>query len=211
LDVRILFVGNSYTLRNDLPGLLAKLAAAARHPRHVHVETIFAGGASLRRHWNAGRVQRSLQAAHWDYVVLQEQSTLPVKNAQRYHEHVRLFAPEIVRHGARVVLYVTWSRQSAPQSQAIITDAVKEIAAEVDALVVPVGVAWHEAIRQDPEVRLYAEDGSHPTAAGSYLAACVFHVALFHEAVNDETVAESLKIDRDTARRLQTIAWACRD
>jgi len=207
-EVRILFIGNSYTSRNNLPRLLADLAAVAEHPRKLHVEAIVAGGASLRRHWNAGKAQHVIATGKWDYVVLQEQSTLPVKNSQRYHDNVRVIAPEITAHGAKPVLYLTWARQSAPQTQDIIDRAVAEIAAEVGALVVPVGAAWQRVLREKPEVRLYTEDGSHPTAAGSYLAACVFHLALFDEPVQGDSVADALRLDRATARKLREVASA---
>jgi len=210
-DVRILFIGNSYTSRNNLPRLVTDLAAAAERPRRVLTEAIVAGGASLKRHWNAGKAQQLIAGGAWNYVVLQEQSTLPVKNAQRYHDNVRLFAPEIRAHGSRLALYLTWSRQSAPQAQDVITRAVSEIATEVDALVVPVGPAWQLAARESPDLKLYTEDGSHPTAAGSYLAACVFHVALFGEPVHDDSVADALRLDRANARRLQAFSWAGRN
>jgi len=208
-EVKILFIGNSYTSRNNLPRLLADLAAHADRPRALHTESIVAGGASLRRHWNAGKARQVIEHGNWRYVVLQEQSTLPVKNAQRYHENVRLFAAEIAAHGARPVLYLTWARQYAPATQDVITRAVAGIAAEVDGLVVPVGTAWERALRDMPELRLYTEDGSHPTAAGSYLAACVFHVALFGDGVSDESVASALKLETVTAHKLQAITLAC--
>jgi len=59
-DSRVLFIGNSYTSRNQLPRLLADLAATAEHPRLVEVDAIVAGGASLKRHWNAGFAQQAL-------------------------------------------------------------------------------------------------------------------------------------------------------
>ena len=207
---RILFVGNSYTTRNNLPRLIVGLAADAEHSRPVEVETISAGGASLRRHWNAGGPQEALAKGQWDYVVLQEQSTLPVKNRARYHDNVRLFAAETARHELRVALYLTWSRQQAPQAQPLITSAVQDIAVEVGATVVPVGPAWHIAMREDPSLVLYTDDGSHPTAAGSYLAACVFLVALFGERPIGSSVSGALKLDRATAEKLQAIAWASR-
>jgi len=205
---RILFVGNSYTTRNNLPRLIVGLAAEAEHSRLVEVETISAGGASLRRHWNAGVAQEALAKGQWDYVVLQEQSTLPVKNRARYHDNVRLFAAEIARHGLRVALYLTWSRQQAPQAQPLITSAVEDIAVEVGATVVAVGPAWHIAMREDPSLLLYTDDGSHPTAVGSYLAACVFLVALFGERPIGSSVSDALNLDRTTAEKLQAIAWA---
>jgi hypothetical protein len=203
---RILFIGNSYTSRNQLPRLIANLAAVAEHPKRVQFELVFAGGASLKRHWNAGIAQQWLARLSWNYVVLQEQSTLPVKNPVRYQENVRLFAPEIDRHGAKPVLYLTWARQQAPATQDNITRAVEEIAAEIDALVVPVGPAWRSVIARHSDIALYADDGSHPTAAGSYLAACVFLGSLFGEAARGFSVSDALRLDRGVAARLHSAA-----
>lgn len=203
---RLLFIGNSYTARNDLPRILAELAATAARPRQLTTSMINAGGASLRRHWNAGAAQRAIAEGAFDDVVLQEQSTLPVKNAARYHDNVRLFAPLIAEHGARVVLYLNWARRQAPRTQAMLTEAVTAIAAEIGALVVPVGPAWEAALADDPHLGLYADDGSHPTAAGSYLAACTFLVRLFGERPRGFSVSDRLKIDRQSAETLHTAA-----
>jgi len=206
-DVRMLFIGNSYTSRNGLPTLVAAIAAASGEPRRIRVKSIVAGGASLRRHWNAGTAQKVLEAEPWDYVVLQEQSTLPIKNRSRYHENVRLFDAEIGSHGAKTVLYLTWPRQNAPQSQETIVNAVEAIAQEIGAAVVPVGRAWQIAMRQAPGLELYVADGSHPSVAGSYLAACVFCVRLFGDPVSGWSVSDSLNLDRKIAALLHESAW----
>jgi hypothetical protein len=177
--VKVLFVGNSFTARNNLPGLVADLAAArdiAMEPR-----LISAGGASLRMHWNKGDAQKEIARTRYDWVVLQEQSTLPVKNAARMHENVRLFDAAIRAAGAKTALYLTWARVHAPQSQRAISDAYTAIGHEVGATVVPVGVAWERVLATDGGPVLHDKDGSHPTPAGSYLAACVFLAALLNE------------------------------
>src|SRR5437588_8239645 len=102
--LKVLFVGNSFTARNDLPGLIARLAAL--RGKTLQHRLISAGGASLRRHWNAGEVLQAIQGGHYDYVVLQEQSTLPIKNAKRMHESVRLFDEAIQAAGAQTLLYM---------------------------------------------------------------------------------------------------------
>src|SRR5688572_9153829 len=113
--IKVLFIGNSFTQRNNLPALLAQLAAA----RGIGVkhELISQGGASLRMHWNAGRAAKAIETGGYDYVVLQEQSTLPVKNAQRMAENVRLFDAAIKAAGSQTVLYMTWARQHTPEAQ----------------------------------------------------------------------------------------------
>ena len=78
--LKVLFIGNSFTARNDLPGLVAQLSAA--RGKSLEHRLISAGGASPRTHWNAGEAQRAIREGKYDCVVLQEQSTLPVKNAR---------------------------------------------------------------------------------------------------------------------------------
>src|SRR6476619_2082463 len=124
-SAKLLFVGNSFTQRNDLPELLAELAAE-RGIRLEH-DLISAGGASLRTHWNGGRATEAIASGRYDYVVLQEQSTLPVKNAKRMEENIRLFDAAIQQAEARTVLYMTWARQHSPENQAAITEAYTSI------------------------------------------------------------------------------------
>ena len=52
-------------------------------------------------HFNASLALKAIEAGGWDYVVLQEQSTLPVKNRERTHENIRLFDEAIRAAAAR--------------------------------------------------------------------------------------------------------------
>ncbi len=45
----------------------------------------------------------------------------------------------------------------------------------------PVGKVWWRFIAKHDSPALHDKDQSHPTVAGSYLAACVFLTALFGE------------------------------
>jgi hypothetical protein len=206
--LKVLFIGNSFTARNSLPELIASLAAA--RGTKIEYRLISAGGASLRRHWNAGTARTAIENEKYDYVVLQEQSTLPIKNAKRMHENVRLFDEAIRNAGAKTVLYMTWARLNAPDSQEAITDAYSSIGRELGAMVVPVGVAWQAFLRKHETPVLHDRDGSHPTVAGSYLAACVFFARLFGESpVGRGGVVSGLSdADRDV---LKKTAWeTCR-
>ena len=43
------------------------------------------------------------------------------------------------------------------------------------------GEAWRSALAQLPAATLWQADGSHPTAEGKYLAACVLYAAVFKQ------------------------------
>src|SRR5258708_14326949 len=73
--LRILFVGNSYTYVNDLPGVFAQLAGAGGHA--VEVETDAQGGWSLSDHVNSSATLNQIILSKWNFVVLQEQSEIP--------------------------------------------------------------------------------------------------------------------------------------
>jgi hypothetical protein len=202
--LNVLFIGNSFTARNDLPGMIARLAEAAG-ARMEH-RLVSAGGASLRMHWNKGVAVEAIRRGRYDYVVLQEQSTLPVKNAARMHENVRLFDAAIKAAGAKTALFMTWARQHAPETQRLITDAYEAIGRETGAVVVPVGRAWERYMKDYDSPVLHDRDRSHPSPAGSYLAACVFFAVLFARSpVGQATAVEGLSSVE--AARLQQAAW----
>ena len=200
-SLKALFIGNSFTARNDLPGLIERLAAASG-ARFVS-QLISAGGASLNRHWNAGKAVQAIKSGEFDFIVLQEQSTRPIKNPRLMHESIRLYDPVIREAGSKMALYLTWARKHAPapKSQNAINDAYTSIARELGATVVPVGIAWQRYLAAHagkPPIELHAPDGSHPSLAGSYLAACVFLETLFGQrpkGVDAELAAKGLSAD----------------
>lgn len=204
LPLKILFIGNSFTARNNLPGLLQQLAA--ERGKSIEHQLINKGGASLRAHWNAGEAINAITEGEFAWVVLQEQSTLPIKNADRMHENVRLFDERIQAAGAKTALYMTWARQNAPDTQQAITDAYTSIGRELSATVVPVGIAWQRFLSKNDSPVLHDRDKSHPTLAGTYLAACVFLGVLLREnPVGVEGAVAGLSAN--DRQLLQKAAW----
>jgi hypothetical protein len=74
---------------------------------------------------------------------------------------------------------MTWARAHAPESQQAITDAYLSIGREVGAAVIPAGLAWQRFLSKHDSPVLHDRDGSHPTLAGSFLAACAAFGVLF--------------------------------
>jgi hypothetical protein len=76
---------------------------------------------------------------------------------------------------------MTWARRHAPETQRAITDAYMSAGAALGATVIPAGVAWERFLGAHQEPALHDKDGSHPTLAGSYLAACAIAATLLGE------------------------------
>ncbi|HEY3563229.1 MAG TPA: hypothetical protein VGL05_37440 [Kribbella sp.] len=207
--MRILFVGNSFTSNNNLPKLLKDLAAA----RGIEVghKVISAGGASLRQHLNAGKALAAIASGGYDVVVLQEQSTLPIKSPDRFRDSARDFGKAIKDAGARTAFYLTWARRNAPETQQALTDAYAGAASELGATLIPVGMVWEKFLAKYDEPVLHESDNSHPTIAGSYLAACVFLIALLNEdPVGLDVPVKGL--DDETAALIRQAVWdICND
>ncbi|WP_335158676.1 SGNH/GDSL hydrolase family protein [Nostoc sp.] len=180
--IRVLFIGNSYTYFNDLPWLIQQLTASAEEPKKLETEMVVIGGATLQNHWKRGKALRLLKAKLWDYVVLQEQSTLPITNPQEMYKYATLFDAEIKRVNSQTVFYLTWAKQNQPETQQILTDAYMNIAQELKAKVAPVGIAWQKIQEANLKLNLYNSDRSHPSPIGSYVAACVFYTTFYENS-----------------------------
>lgn len=73
--IRVLFIGNSYTAANDLPGMVRDLANSVG--RDVEIEAVVPGGWWLRDHASSPDTLNRIAEGGFDYVVLQEQSMVP--------------------------------------------------------------------------------------------------------------------------------------
>lgn len=185
----ILFIGNSYTYFNNVPELIAALMAQGAGC-HVLTRMIAPGGAQLRKQWTDESTRAALSERKWDYVILQDQSTLGVDYYVDGNPRVvgdSLFAPAAdlwskaaQGAGSQPVFYLTWSRKATPEDQAALNHAYFNAARRAGAPVAPVGIAWQLVRHERPDLELYWKDGSHPSPAGSYLAACTLYATLLH-------------------------------
>ncbi len=178
-STRILFIGNSYTFINGgLDKQLKRLAPS------IETECIAVGGYTLENHWTNGDAVRIIREGKWDYVILQEQSQIPVINQKKFYDFARKFDEEIRRNGAKTILLMTWER---PDSRELgvttdnLTATYAAVGKELDVKVAPAGLAFARAIRDKPELALYSQDG-HPTVEGTYLAACVLYQTIFENS-----------------------------
>ena len=185
--MKVLFLGNSYTYFNDLPAMTAGLAEKAGID--LHTDSVTRGGAYLHQFADPadelyGKWQTLYQGDTWDYVVFQDQSFHPVKEPAAFRQ-TALDMQKLLRPGQKILFYQTWAYRYGSEKLAGTGLAYEEMlnrmtasygaAAEaVGGEAVPVGQAFAEIRALHPEIGMYNPDGSHPSPAGTYLAACLF-------------------------------------
>ena len=211
---RVLFIGNSYTTVNDLPGVFANLARSGGH--RVEAKSAALDGWTLANHADAPATATTLAASRWDIVVLQEQSQIPaveeLRQTQMYPAARRLIS-SIRNRGAQPLFYLTWGRRDGwsetgmptyASMQSAIVDGYLAIAADQRVAVAPVGEAWSTLVTRGAPTPLWQEDGSHPTEAGTYLAACVFYATIFRES--PKGLGYHASLSADAAAMIQSVA-----
>jgi prepilin-type N-terminal cleavage/methylation domain-containing protein len=208
--MRAVFVGNSRTYWNDIPGIVVELG------RDMGVEiltkVVVEGGQTLEGHWNKGEAQDVITADWSDFVVLQEQGGREVAAEEwpLYLDYATRFI-QLCKSDAVPVIYSTWGFKDESHLQPNVTArafAIKNDERNGHTEVCPVGEAW----RTDPGPELF-DDDRHPSVYGAYLSACVFH-ALFHDK-SPEGLTSSLttkdgtqvNVDPSTAQMFQKLAW----
>jgi hypothetical protein len=212
--VKVLFIGNSYTMVNDLPSMFARLACAGGH--RVEASMAASGGWTLANHAASPETLAKLKEQKWNFVVLQEQSQIPSQAAARtytMYPAARQLTGQITASGARPVFFLTWAHANGwPEAglpnydamQAQLAVGYLSIAQELRAPVAPVGTAWSATLTLAPHLQLWQADGSHPTSMGTYLAACVFYATLFRQSPAGLTYRADLS--SSAAATLQQIA-----
>lgn len=190
--MRILFIGNSYTFTNDLPGSLVKLAEAGG--KRIETGMVATGGWSLSDHLKSADSLAQINASKWNYIVLQEQSTIPASTSARetqMYPAARELAGKINATGAKTILFITWAhRDGWPENkmptyesmQRAINSGYFTLGKQLQVSMAPVGYAWLKLHQQNPQLNLWQEDGSHPNETGTYLATCIFYTTLFQKS-----------------------------
>ena len=212
----VLFIGNSYTSVNDLPSVFANLARSGGH--RVEAGRATADGARLADHASSSSTAAAMTSAKWNVVVLQEQSQIPAieqfRQAEMYPA-ARALVASVRQAGAEPMFFLTWAHRDGwtenglvdyRSMQSAIDDAYLAIAGEQHAAIAPVGYAWQAVLAEEASPGLWQDDGSHPTAKGTYLAVCVFYAAIFRESPAGLTYRGNLS--EVEASKLQEVAAA---
>ena len=209
---KILFVGNSLTYVNDVPGILQALADSAGGER-LAVASHTLPNYALVDHWTDGVVQREIAKGGWAWVVMQQGWT----PAGVYRDTLRLaarnFGVEIAKIGAKPAMYQTWPPSNRQGDFPGSIESYELAAADANGVLFPVARAWLAVWEREASIQLYS-DGLHASPAGSYLAALVMYARIFERSPVGLPArvrtrgGQTISIDPSVARTLQEAAAA---
>ena len=201
----LVILGNSYTQYNNLTQQLHDVLIASPQWEQNDIQSLTSGGLTFSDHADRMDLEGSgWQEAllnHHDFYILQDQSQIPgfpqgdsnwqnsLNGLLRMQEHINAVEGE-------TMLFLTWGRRDGdPQNgyifgtfsdmQQCLNDGYLAFAQQAGSLehpiwVAPVGPAFAYVHEHFPESfeKLYDNDGSHPSALGSYLAALTLSASL---------------------------------
>lgn len=211
---KFLFVGNSHTFTNDLPGMFYELAIAGGF--NVEVADITQGAYALEYFADpedeyGAVVLDALQNETWDFVILQDNTnsafsgleTTMIPKAQKLDELIK-------KAGGQTAFLMTWSPKDGAGNypmetvQSVLSANYITAAKTLDALLIPGGDIFTAAMKRSDSLELWGEDGQHPSVEGTYLAACTAYALFFQETPVGNTYLGGL--DDTTATMLQQTA-----
>jgi len=231
--VRILFIGNSFTEGNDLPGIVKGLADQIE----INTEVVahIAEGQSIDYFIHERECWDYIRSRPWDYIVIQDNQKyyddsigkldsfgVPIPllaNNVKFQDSIKKLLPCV-----KIIYFAGWEQNGGDSCFAPDDNTVKLVKRILDNygylnsqpgvhnIIAPIGIAWISSFNKRPYLArnvdslLYRTDGRHPGNAGSYLAACVIFATVFHRSpVNLKDIYQFVPQELKTF--LQQNAW----
>ena len=213
----ILFVGNSYLYYGDsIHNHVVRMARAAYPDDTFTYKSATISGAYLDQHTLEPMLEEGKLGVDepFDVVILQGHSaaaTTP-ERLERFTAAATEMDAAIDAYGAQTALYMTPAYGEAhksfdPEMMGKNDTGYTSAGNDLDALVIPVGLAFQMAYEERPEIELHKHfDGSHPTLLGTYLAAATVYATLYEESAVGNPYDYYGAVDAEDAAFLQQVA-----
>jgi hypothetical protein len=219
---RVLFIGNSLVYYSGgLQTHVHRMAGADNPPIDLKdgYKSVHITGAGLNQYPIGFLVTPGNLGIKepFEIVVLAGNSQDGSTEARRalYRQKVLEFDSAIKKNGGKTVLYWLPAMVKPGADPATDTDLSRATAQmmlsvgnEIGAMVIPTALAFQEAYRQRPGLKLQVDyDGNHPTLAGQYLAAAVVYASLYGRSPVGNSYDYFGALDKDTKAFVQQVAF----
>jgi hypothetical protein len=226
--IRILFIGNSFTATEDVPGRVK--AFADEIGLNVEIWSHMPGGVSVgdvsqgtMAHMNNPQVFDLIRDHQPDYVVLQDnqgrfvdKDKFPDPAASKVVEGHLKIRDSMRRHNscARMVFFAGWGLKNCWPDVGTGQDCIENIYGNyvrlnglANEIVAPIGLAWLRSQAQLPLVDLWSPDEAHESAEGAYLTAAVIFATIARTNTEPINYTGGNINDTAAARIMRRIAY----
>jgi len=219
--MNILFIGNSYTHYNNMPFIFKNMAVSKNIK--INVEMNAKSNHTFKMHAQRSEMYSAIRSKKWDYVVLQGFSReLKYEKSQIDTASLPYFKQILDSIYTRnpcsnVLLFMTWGYENGyaeldssstftylEMSQSI-KNGYKYLSSQFNIPIVPVGSVWEVFRQKHPNIKLYQEDGQHPSINGSYLCASTFYSSIFKATSENSYIPQ---MDSVIAKKIQQLTFA---
>ena len=188
---RVLYIGNSYLYYNDSLHNHVRRMLEEIYPNKIDTSNYKSVTISGSRSWhhNIGHPlnHKNIGADKpFQLVIFQGGSGETNTKSERkiFLNEVEKVVNKIHQSGAEAALYMIHAyvdphEKANPQMIEDIKKMYIEAGKKNNALVIPVGIAFENAYKMKPNIKLHKSfDGSHPSMLGTYLASCVVFASI---------------------------------
>lgn len=194
----VLFIGASYFLAHDLPGLFEEFATIMEH--EVFIDECIESGIVLYDHANSLTTELKILEKDWDFVILQGVGSLtayPDSFPRKVIEALEILQKKIYLNciKTKTVFCMPWAFEDGMTWKEGWTDTYADMqlkiynytlaySDEIGFVTSPVGWAWYQVLEEKdyPLHYLHLSDWNHPSLRGSYLMACTIFSTVFQKS-----------------------------
>ncbi len=223
-DVKtLLWVGNSFFYyNNSMHGHVGQMLNAQGVRGHRATSATISGSGinwhDLEAHFKPGgvasysfvgdnEVRFNTFDKPFDAVLIMDCSQCPIhpQLGPIFHDYAKRHSMTARKYGAEPIFFMSWAYSDVPSmTQTLGAEYIKAGKAN-NALVVPAGIAFANAVAKRPDISLIIADKRHPTLAGTYLGAATVLASVYK--VNPVGNKYTAGLPADVAAFLQSIAW----
>jgi len=221
---KLLFIGNSLSYHNEgVDFHIVQVGNCTTPPRVIETDSVYIEAGQLVQLYPASSYK--IVSGNYDYIIVQG---TPEFNFESFKTNARLILEAISETESQPVLFMPWNHLGKPPwsgdypwnetfellSMSEIAQAHYDLAADFDALVAPVGLAFEKVNETHPNFQLYT-DVEHSSMNGTYLATLVIYATIFGESpvgfsyhpTSPPLPSYCVNVTEADATFLQEVAW----
>jgi hypothetical protein len=144
---------------------------------------------------------------NYQLAILMDCSQCPIHPDRKdlFNFYVDEHSKTLRKHGVEPSLLMTWAYKDKPEMIEGLSSAYISAGNRNKIMVFPVGLAFKNSEKNNPDIDLFTPDKRHPSKAGTYLMAAVIYSSVYR--VSPVGNSYDYGLDKKIQRKLQEVAW----